>query len=81
MGLIMEHDMPDQFGYQRDGSYEPSPREIAEVCQAVRRGWSQWEHHRRRIDMPGRRVFERQVDWTSWTVPTIRVTQEIAAAI
>jgi hypothetical protein len=71
--VIMRHIMDD---------HEPSPEEIESACQAIRRGWSQREHYRRRVHMPsgGCIPLVRQAAGPMWSVPTVHVTREIATA-
>lgn len=44
---IRNGDEPEKFGYQRDGSYLPSPAEIKRKCEAIRRGWPPREFYQR----------------------------------
>jgi hypothetical protein len=39
---------PRRFGYQRNGTYAPSPEEIYQRCAEIRADWSDREERNRR---------------------------------
>jgi hypothetical protein len=41
-------DDPLRFGYQRNGTYAPSPEEIYQRCAEIRANWSDHEERGRR---------------------------------
>jgi hypothetical protein len=74
-------DDPIEYGYQRDGSYDPSPEEIRQQCERIQSGWSARERYCRTVDMPRRSALSRELDRPPWQPQLVQVTREIAAAM
>jgi hypothetical protein len=74
-------DDPIEYGYQRDGSYDPSPAEIQRECQAIQRRWSERERYCRATMMPRRSTLGKELDREPWQPQLVHVTREIAAVI
>lgn len=54
-------DEPEEFGFQSDGGYAPSPAEIRRECAKIRAGWSERERISRAAwAQPVRVVLEEQ---------------------
>jgi hypothetical protein len=71
-------DDPIEYGYQRDGSYDPSPAEIAAACRSIRRRWSDRERYCRATMMPRRSTLSRELERAPWQPQLVHVTREIA---
>jgi hypothetical protein len=74
-------DDPIEYGYQRDGSYDPSPEEIRRECQSIQRTWSARERYCRTVNMPQRLTLGRELERAPWQPQLVHVTREIAAAL
>jgi hypothetical protein len=61
------------------GPDDPTPAEIAERCEAIRRGWSRDEHVRRSTHRAGSKY--QAVEDRRWTPPLVSVTANVAAAL
>jgi hypothetical protein len=60
--------------------YDPSPAELAEACERIRRTWSPVEAERRRQGLVGNRK-SRNAPRRRWTPPLIRITPHVAALL
>jgi hypothetical protein len=74
-------DDPIEYGYQRDGSYEPSPAEIRQQCERIQSAWTARERYVRTVEMPRRSTVSRELEREPWQPPLVHVTREIAAAL
>jgi hypothetical protein len=60
-----------------DESYEPTPAEIRQRCEEIRRRWSPAEHRLR--STPRIEKGRRAVECRHWSPPVISVTPDVAA--
>jgi hypothetical protein len=74
-------DDPIEYGYQRDGSYDPSPEEIRQQCERIQSAWSARERYVRTVEMPRRSTLGRELVREPWRPQLVKVTREIAAAL
>jgi hypothetical protein len=81
MDGVRVSDDPIEYGYRRDGSYDPSPEEIRRECQAIQRRWSERERYCRAVNMPQRLTLSKELERQPWQPQLVHVTREIAATL